>query len=91
MRGKAGILEKETPAEVRRFEVAFYDHPTRPRSPSRRVLIYDHGQERILIGPYIIARTREAVDTEVSRLRAMSWDAFREFARSSERRHYVLD
>ena len=91
LRGKAGDTRKGDTgrsAEVR-GRVLRSSHASTLAIASRAHLRSRAGANTI--GPYIIARTREAVDTEVSRLRAMSWDAFREFARSSERRHYVLD
>jgi hypothetical protein len=85
------MVEKDTPAGVRQFEVAFLDHPERPRSRSRYVLVYDHASQRILLGPYVIEATSEAVEAEVARFRAMSWEAFREFARRPDCRRYLLE
>lgn len=85
------VFEKETAAGLRRFEVAFFDHPARPRPRSRHVLVYDHAWQRILLGPYVIEPTSEALEAEVARLRAMSWEAFREFARRPDCRHYLLE
>ena len=85
------VLEKDTPDGSRRFEVAVYDHPARPRSRSRQVLVYDHARQRILLGPYVIAPTAEALNAEVARLRDMSWTAFRDFARRPDCRHYLLE
>ena len=85
------ILEKDTPAGLRRFEAAFFDRPARPHASSRHVLLYDCAKERILLGPCVVAPTPEAVEAEVARLRAMSWEAFRDFVRRPERRRYLLD
>lgn len=84
------VVEKHTPSGVQRFEVAIQARPARPPSSSHQVVVYDHGRERILM-TYIIAPTKEAVETEVARLRGMSWEAFRQFAGRPDRRRYLLD
>ena len=86
-------IEKSTPTGIRRFEIAFYDplSPHFSRRPVLRVLLYDQDKGRVLLGPYIVAATSEAVDAEVARLRAMSWEAFGEFARKPEKRRYLLE
>jgi hypothetical protein len=85
------VFDKVTPAGVRRFEIAVFDLPKRPPSSSRQVLLYDQSKARIVFGPYIVAPTTEAVDAEVARLRAMSWDSFLAFARRPDRRRYLLE
>jgi len=84
-------IDKITPVGSRTFEIAFFDKPGRPRHSTRQVLLYDRSKARILLGPYVVEPTTDAVDAEISRLRAMSWDKFREFARHPDRRRYLLE
>ena len=85
------VFEKNTPAGWRRFEMAFYDQPMRPRWRTRNVVLYDNSAERILYGPYQIDLTSEATNAEVARLRDMSWEAFRHFVRRPDHRWYLLE
>lgn len=84
------VLDKDTPRGVRRFEVAFVHRPARPSSSSRQVVVYDHATRRILMA-YLIEPTNQAIDAEITQLKAMSWDAFRRFAGRPDRRRYLLD
>jgi len=84
------VLDKVTPTGIRRFEVAFLDRPDHPPESTRLTVIYDHARERILMA-YVIAPAHAAIEAEVRRLRAMSWEAFRRFARQSDTRRYLLD
>ncbi|HET7217420.1 MAG TPA: class I SAM-dependent methyltransferase [Vicinamibacterales bacterium] len=85
------VFEKVTPDGSRAFEIAFFDHPAHPPSAARRALLYDCVNARILYGPYVVESTTEAIETELARLRAMSWERFRDFARQSDRRRYLLE
>jgi hypothetical protein len=85
------VIDKATPAGPRTFEIAFFDHPRRPPETSRHVLLYDCSKARVLFGPYIVKPTAAAVDAEVNRLRAMSWEKFCEFARKPDGRRYLLE
>lgn len=82
---------KTTPDGPRRFEIAFFDQPHRARENIRLALLYDCSKARILWGPYAVEPTASGVDAEVSRLRAMSWERFREFVRKPDRRRYLLE
>jgi hypothetical protein len=84
------VMDKATPDGTRTFEIAFFD-PHRPPPKTRLAMLYDRSTARILWGPYVVEPTTDAVDAEVDRLRAMSWETFREFARKPDRRRYLLD
>lgn len=84
------LLDKDTPSGNRRFEVVFANPPGNPPWSSRLVVVYDHSQERILMS-YVVKSTAETVEAEVTRLREMTWEAFRSFARDPDRRRYLLD
>ena len=84
-------FEKAAPDGSRRFEIAVFDLPLRPRPSSRHVILYDCARERILSGPYVIAPTNRAVDAEVARLRGLSWEEFRAFVRRPDHRRYLLE
>lgn len=85
------VIDKATPDGPRAFEIAFFDHPHRPPERTRLVLLYDCSKARILWGPYVVEPTTDAVDAEVDRLRAMSWERFCEFARKPDHRRYLLE
>ena len=84
------VLDKVTPSGSRRFEVAFQDRPDRPPSTTRLAVIYDPATERV-VTDYFVEPTHAAIEAEVRRLRAMSWEAFRRFASQPDRRRYLLD
>jgi len=84
-------IDKTTPAGPRTFEIAFFDRPRRRGGTTRLALVYDCSKARILLGPYVVEQTTDAVDAEVNRLRAMSWEKFCEFARNPERRRFFLE
>jgi hypothetical protein len=84
------LVDKVTPSGTRRFEVAFANPPGDPPWSSRLVVVYDHSQERILM-TYVVKANDTAIEAEMARLRTMSWDTFRSFARHPDRRRYLLD